>query len=111
MFCCCDEPIAAFVQINHMVLIPEIASRVHERVRMASARYCFTILSYITVYGSMAVILSASLDSDTGSDQDMYTASMFRHVDYLVLSVGAATGLAFWLGTREKVGLCPSLDA
>jgi len=83
----------AMVQVSHGVFVLDMSKDEHERVVLNSARYAWTVISNILVYGILWLIINVFNDNDV-KDQ-------FRWLAYCTLAIGAACTLFFVSGTTE----------
>lgn len=96
----------ASVQISHLALIPELTSDEHERVELNTIRYSFTVISNITVFVIMWLLLKFS---DTGHPMHPLSTSLgpddlhqFQMLVYIVVAIGGVFCFIFHIGTKEK---------
>ncbi|XP_076580639.1 major facilitator superfamily domain-containing protein 12 [Chaetodon auriga] len=94
----------AATQISHLSLIPELVSRVSDKVELTAYRYAFTVVANITVY-TVAWLLfhfqaQHSVDQSTLGQVDI---PLFRTLALIMLGTGALFSLIFHVGTKEEV--------
>ncbi|XP_063394987.1 major facilitator superfamily domain-containing protein 12-like [Cydia fagiglandana] len=91
----------AAVQISHLSLIPELADSEHTRTHLTAVRYGFTVFSNLFVYIVTWVVLHMTGKCDT-QQVGPGDAWKFRHIVYIVMSVGVLASLVFHFSVREK---------
>ncbi|KAL4702032.1 hypothetical protein ACJJTC_019576 [Scirpophaga incertulas] len=91
----------ATVQISHLSLIPELSDDDHTRSHLTAVRYGFTVFSNIFVYVITWIVLHVTGECDkqqVGPGDEW----KFRHIVYVVVSVGVAASLIFHMSVKEK---------
>ncbi|XP_026758910.2 major facilitator superfamily domain-containing protein 12-like isoform X1 [Galleria mellonella] len=91
----------AAVQISHLSLIPELADDDHTRAHLTAVRYGFTVFSNLFVYIITWIVLRVTGECDK-QQVGPGDAWKFRHIVYIVLSVGTVASILFHLSVTEK---------
>ncbi|XP_070816407.1 major facilitator superfamily domain containing 12b [Chaetodon trifascialis] len=97
----------AATQISHLSLIPELVSRVSDKVELTAYRYAFTVVANITVY-TVAWLLfhfqaQHSVDPSITDNLGQVDIPLFRMLALIMLGTGALFSLIFHVGTKEDV--------
>ncbi|XP_013194753.2 major facilitator superfamily domain-containing protein 12 [Amyelois transitella] len=92
----------AAVQISHLSLIPELADDDHTRAHLTAVRYGFTVFSNLFVYITTWLVLHITGDCDT-QQVGPADAWKFRHIVYIVLTVGIVATIVFHLTVTERL--------
>ncbi|KNC48186.1 glycoside-Pentoside-Hexuronide :Cation Symporter family [Thecamonas trahens ATCC 50062] len=87
----------ASTQVAHLSLIPELTSSSRERDFLNSARYAFTIVASVAVFGLAFGLLQASAGRDVGPS-DLWH---FALLSYLVVATGLVAATYFHVGVAE----------
>lgn len=91
----------AAVQISHLSLIPELAHNDHTRAHLTAVRYGFTVFSNLFVYIVTWITLHVTGECDK-HQVGPSDAWKFRHIVYVVLSLGIITSIIFHISVNEK---------
>ena len=87
----------ASTQVAHLSLIPELTSNCHERDFLNSARYAFTIVASVTVFGLAFGLLQSSSGRELGP-ADLFH---FALLSYILVGLGSVAALYFHSGVKE----------
>ncbi|KAM3967656.1 major facilitator superfamily domain-containing protein 12 [Aphomia sociella] len=91
----------AAVQISHLSLIPELADDEHTRTHLTAVRYGFTVFSNLFVYIVTWIVLHVTDEYDK-QQVGPADAWKFRHIVYIVLSVGTVASIVFHSCVTER---------
>ncbi|CAH0405473.1 unnamed protein product [Chilo suppressalis] len=91
----------AAVQISHLSLIPELAEDEHTRSHLTAVRYGFTVFSNLFVYVITWIVLHVTGECDK-QQIGPGDAWKFRHIVYVVMSVGLLATIFFHFSVKEK---------
>ncbi|XP_069137806.1 LOW QUALITY PROTEIN: major facilitator superfamily domain-containing protein 12-like [Argopecten irradians] len=95
----------ASTQISHLSLIPDLTTKVDERVELNGMRYAFTVLSNLTVFGLFALLFYLNTGDGIGNS-DMLSPvdnNKFRDLVFIVVSLGVVVSFLFQIGVKEGV--------
>ncbi|CAD6194361.1 unnamed protein product [Caenorhabditis auriculariae] len=90
----------ASVQISHLALIPELSSLPSSRSTMNSLRYSFSVIANLTVFFTLAWLLSGSTSHKSIGPWDF---EHFRFSGLMVVTLGIVVTIGFYAFTREPV--------
>ncbi|CAI5454162.1 unnamed protein product [Caenorhabditis angaria] len=88
----------ASVQISHLALIPELSSVPSSRSTMNSLRYAFSVIANLSVFFTLAWLLSESTGHSSIGPWDF---GHFRLAALLAVGLGIIVSLIFHIFTRE----------
>ncbi|XP_028176339.1 major facilitator superfamily domain-containing protein 12-like isoform X1 [Ostrinia furnacalis] len=91
----------AAVQISHLSLIPELAHDDHTRSHLTAVRYGFTVFSNLFVYIITWIVLHITGECNK-QQVGPADAWKFRHIVYVVMSIGTLASIIFHLSVKEK---------
>ncbi|CAG9796718.1 unnamed protein product [Diatraea saccharalis] len=91
----------ASVQISHLSLIPELSEDDHTRSHLTAVRFGFTVFSNLFVYIMTWIVLriTGECDKQQIGPEDAWK---FRHIVYVVMSVGLLATIFFHFSVKEK---------
>lgn len=90
----------ASVQISHLSLIPEISPNEHDRTKLMTVRYAFTVIANVLVYVVTWTVLH--LDGNDNNQINYSDGSKFQHIVYSVMVFGTLCSLLFHLFVKEN---------
>jgi len=93
------------VQLNHLALVPELTPYQHERVYLNSLRSCFTILSGVSVYVLVYLLLDQSATKSTSASgkQGLSSAdeATFFMLSLVIVGIGSMFVVIFLLFVQQ----------